>query len=268
MPRWRLISDPPSHGGWNMGVDEALMASAVSVGRPTLRFYGWRGPWLSVGYAQRVESQRLEACRRAGVGWVRRVTGGRAVLHGEDLTYAIAARETDLPKGLMASYGLVADALLEALRKVGVLAVATAEGSARSGGRSPFDCFARPARREICVDGQKLAGSAQRRAAGGVLQHGSIRLRSDAVAAQQAASLTGEGATSLAELGVDADPKTLEKACVEAFAKALRVEFEASELTEWEVGWAQQRVDAHRRDPDHAPSEIPRGPSRELFGGR
>jgi len=268
MSRWRLISDAKSHGAWNMGIDEALMASAVSLGRPALRFYRWKGPWLSLGYAQSVDPQRLEACRRVGVGWVRRVTGGRAVLHGEDLTYAIAARSTDLPKGLTASYELVAGALLEALRGFGLQATASGRNAGRSGGRSAFDCFAGPARREICVDGRKLAGSAQRRAAGGVLQHGSIRLRSDAASAQEASSLTGPGATSLAELGADLDPDLVEQACVEAFAKALGAEFEASEPSEWERDWAHQRVDAHRRDPGYAPSELPRGASRERFGSR
>ena len=252
-----------------MGVDEALVASAVSLGRPALRFYRWRGPWLSVGYAQPIDSNRLEACQRAGVGWVRRVTGGRAVLHGEDLTYAIAAREADLPSGLTASYQLVAGALLEVFRGLGVeAAVASGRNPGQAGDRNTFDCFARPARREICVNGRKLAGSAQRRAAGGVLQHGSIRLRSDPATAQAASSLTGGGATSLAELGAISDPEAVEKACVEAFAKALGAEFEPAELMEWERDWAHQRVEAHRRDPGFAPSELPRGASRASMGGR
>lgn len=269
MTCWRLISDAESHGAWNMGADEALLASAVSLGRPALRFYRWQGPWLSVGYGQRADGQRRLDCQRAGVGWVRRLTGGRAVLHGADLTYAIAARETDLPKGLMASYELAAGALLDALHGLGVEAIASGGTAGRPGDRNLFDCFARTARREICVEGRKLAGSAQRRANGGVLQHGSIRLRPDPEIAQRATSLTGEGATSLAELGARfCDPATVEKACVEAFGKALGADFEASELTQDELAWTRRRVDEHRHDPDHAPSGVLRGASRELFGSR
>ena len=76
-----------------MGVDEALLASAVHTGRPSLRFYRWQGPWLSLGYGQSLSEVRAERCRAAGVGWVRRVTGGLAVLHGADLTYTVAAPE-------------------------------------------------------------------------------------------------------------------------------------------------------------------------------
>ncbi len=92
MSRWRLIVDGRANGEWNMGVDESLLKTAVTAGTPTLRFYRWRGPWLSLGYSQRPQAELYAACSRAGVGVVRRVTGGRAVLHGEDLTYAIAAR--------------------------------------------------------------------------------------------------------------------------------------------------------------------------------
>ena len=70
-----------------MGVDEALLASAVRAGTTSLRLYGWAGPWLSLGYAQPLEPEHARQLEAAGVGWVRRVTGGRAVLHGADLTY-------------------------------------------------------------------------------------------------------------------------------------------------------------------------------------
>ncbi len=108
-----------------MGVDEALLASAVRTGRPSLRFYRWQGPWLSLGYGQVLDRERVADCSRAGVGVVRRVTGGRAVLHGSDLTYALAAREGQLPPGLMASYELVAGVLIRALGALGVEAVAS-----------------------------------------------------------------------------------------------------------------------------------------------
>ena len=141
MSRWRLIVDGPADGLWNMGVDESLLKTAVTGGAPTLRFYRWRGPWLSLGYSQRPRAELHAACTRAGVGVVRRVTGGRAVLHGEDLTYALAAAESELPVevgGRMALYDRVATALRAALRVVGVRATASPASSlSRSDSRVP-----------------------------------------------------------------------------------------------------------------------------------
>jgi len=274
LSRWRLIVHEASHGAWNMGVDEALLASAVRTGRPSLRFYRWQGPWLSLGYGQILDRGRIDACRRAGVGVVRRVTGGRAVLHGRDLTYALAAREGQLPAGLMASYELVAGILIRALESLGVEAVAgpvpsrqqegfqhrVQSGTKRAVGRPErvvFDCFARTGSREICVGGRKLAGSAQRRAKNGILQHGSIRLTPDPLQARRASSLSGAGATSLAELGVNSDPGVLQAACVEAFEQALGG-LEVSALSAEDRAAADERVRNYRCDSKFA---APGGPS-------
>ena len=111
--RWRLLAleagmQAPGRGGpagpssssgpFNMGLDEALLRTAVGTGVPCLRFYTWEGPWLSLGYAQPLEAERRAALAGAGVGFVRRVTGGKAVLHGADLTYSVAA-----PDGVLAN---------------------------------------------------------------------------------------------------------------------------------------------------------------------
>jgi lipoate-protein ligase A len=268
LSRWRLILHEASHGAWNMGVDEALLASAVRTGRPSLRFYRWQGPWLSLGYGQVFDRERIEACGRAGVGVVRRVTGGRAVLHGSDLNYALAAREGQLPAGLMASYELVAGILIGALQALGVEAVAGPTPRRREAfqhrfqidptraasrpQRGEFDCFARPAGREICVGGRKLVGSAQRRGKGGILQHGSIRLTPDPPEARRASSLSGAGATSLMELGVNSGPEVLRTACVEAFERALGA-LEVGELTAEDRAGAAERVCSHRCDSGSAP---------------
>ena len=117
----------------------------------------------------------IAACAEAGVGVVRRATGGLAVLHGADLTYAVAAPEALLPAGLRPTYEALGAALLAALRVLGVDAQRSAAASAGAG-PGGFDCFAEPVADELCVGGRKLVGSAQRRGAGGVLQHGSLRL--------------------------------------------------------------------------------------------
>jgi lipoate-protein ligase A len=266
-----------------MGVDEALLASAVRTGRPSLRFYRWQGPWLSLGYGQILDGPRIDACRRAGVGVVRRVTGGRAVLHGNDLTYSLTAREGQLPAGLMASYELVSEILIEALESLGVDAVAGPPSSVRDAfqhrfqtdrrgaagqpERGGFDCFAKPASREICVGGQKLAGSAQRRANGGILQHGSIRMTPDPTDARRASSLSGAGATSLAELGVSPDPDALRVACEDAFGRAFGG-LEASALTAEDLAVADERARSHRCDSAISAPSIAESASRQPFAGR
>ena len=186
-----------------MGVDEALLTSARS-GTASVRFYTWQGPWLSLGYAQRLDPERLRALRAGGVGWVRRWTGGRGVLHGADLTYSIAAPEGLLPPTVRASYRLVADALVLALDSLGVPAtrrLPTAGAPVAAG----FDCFETAAADEICIAGRKLSGSAQRRIPGAILQHGSIRLAADDAVAAAAVTTggtargPGSGGTSLSE---------------------------------------------------------------------
>jgi lipoate-protein ligase A len=201
--RWRLLVDPvPATGWWNMAVDEILLAAATQGAAPVLRLYEWQGSWLSLGYAQPFALASTAACRDAGVQALRRVTGGRAVLHGADLTYAVAAPASALPAGLDASYRLLSDTILAALRELGVCAE-RAPSAAAIAPEGEFDCFALPAADEICAGGRKLAGSAQRRVGGAVLQHGSIRLEPDPPTT--AAVGLGRLATSLQELGVPAD---------------------------------------------------------------
>ena len=253
MPPWRLIVDGDAPGPLNMGVDEALLATAIASGTPSLRFYGWQGSWLSLGYAQPFSDEDAARLDAVGVGWVRRVTGGRAVLHGADLTYAIAAPEALLPEGVQASYGVVADALLAALRGLGVPADRSAPGS-RAPALSVFDCFEQPASDEICLGSRKLSGSAQRRVEGAFLQHGSIRLAADPepVVAAVVADGRGLGGTSLAEAGFAISREELERACTAALGERLGVGFEPGELTADEHSAARQRaVLPHpRRHPD------------------
>jgi lipoate-protein ligase A len=222
-----------------MGVDEALLATATAGGVPTLRLYTWQGPWLSLGYAQRPDAERLAACAEAGVGVVRRVTGGLAVLHGADLTYAVAAPETLFPAGLRPTYETLAGALLAALRALGVEAQrATAAADAGPGG---FDCFAEPAADELCVGERKLVGSAQRRGGGGVLQHGSLRLAPDPGPARRATGLGGAGATSLEQLGCRVATERLQSVLIEAFATVLDARLERGVLAPAEASLAARR---------------------------
>jgi len=222
-----------------MGVDEALLATAAAGGPPSLRFYTWDAAWLSLGYGQKLGSLP-ERCRWAGVGLVRRSTGGRAVLHGADLTYAVAAPQGLLPAGLDASYARIAAGLSRALAGLGVR-VEPAPVRPAGSGSDPFDCFAEPASHELCVAGRKLVGSAQRRAHGAVLQHGSLRLRSDPSSAARAAGVTGAAATSLLELGCQAAPERVREALADGLAAALGAELQLGVLSRSELAAARHR---------------------------
>jgi lipoate-protein ligase A len=239
-----------------MGIDEALLAGA-GAGVATLRLYRWDGPWLSLGYAQTVTPARVEACRAAGVGLVRRVSGGGAVLHGADLTYALAAPEDWLPPGLGASYARVTDALLAALDDLGVEAErAGGEGAAPRAPR-PFDCFVAAGQEEIRAAGRKLVGSAQRRAVGAVLQHGSIRLAPDPPDAARAAGLDPASSVSLDQLAAGLSVAALVEALVRAFGDTLGATLEPRPLAPAERAEAAARARRHAADPLAPPDLAP-----------
>ena len=175
---WRLLRDGARDAAENMARDEALLDSAERGSPPTLRLYAWTRPTLSLGAHQPGSDADLDACRRLGVDLVRRPTGGGAVLHDAELTYAVAARvgQGPFPASVIGVYERIAAALVAGLEGLGVSAEsARAEGA----GRSPADCFARPSSREILVAGRKLIGSAQVRRRGAFLQHGSILIAFD-----------------------------------------------------------------------------------------
>ena len=262
--RWRLLLDGPGAGPWNMAVDEALLRSAQRGAPATLRFYSWDGAWLSLGFAQSLDAARRAACCEAGVGIVRRATGGRAVLHGADLTYAVVAPAAALPAGLHATYALIGEALREGIAALGVEAERSGPSHAAPG-PGGFDCFQSPAADEICAGGRKLAGSAQRRAGGAVLQHGSLRLTPDPPTARAAAGLEQVGATSLAELGLPVDVERVRAACARAFAAVLPATLERGTLDAGEL--AQARELAIRYAEGRA-GPVPWGFSREPVAGR
>jgi lipoate-protein ligase A len=252
---WRLIESRDAAGPFNMGLDEALLRSASEHGIATLRLYTWAGPWVSLGYAQRqLDPERIRACEGAGIGIVRRTTGGRAVLHGNDLTYSIAAPEEVLRPGLRNSYDQVATALLSAIRSLG--ASDATRIPARKGARASkdFDCFAAPAGDEIVVGSEKLVGSAQRRRGGAVLQHGSIRITADPSATAIAAGVDPGVSVSLSQLGIEASEDALRRALVHGFAQVLAASFSRAQPEAAELEQAAARVELHRADFLAAPS--------------
>src|SRR2546422_813778 len=113
-PTWRLLREPPADGAANMARDDALLASALRGAPPTLRLYAWLRPTLSLGAHQSGEDANLHACRRLGVDLVRRPTGGGAVLHDAEVTYAVSGRlgEEPFPSSVVGVYEGIAAALV------------------------------------------------------------------------------------------------------------------------------------------------------------
>ena len=178
----RLLIDPPAPGAWNMAVDEVLLESAAQCGDSTLRFYCWSEPTLSLGYFQEYADRITHvSSRQAAV--VRRLTGGGAILHDHELTYSLSApaehpwvRERDR------LYATIHAALIDALDAMGVRAVLCKPAAVGTGPGEPLLCFQRRAMGDVLIGTAKVAGSAQRRRRGAVLQHGSVLLARSAAA--------------------------------------------------------------------------------------
>ncbi len=169
----------------NMALDEAI-ATAVRAGKspPTLRLYPWKEEAVTIGYFQQIEKVRRHFTSLPhfpSLPIVRRITGGRAVLHGSDLTYSVACRsDHPLAKGrVIGSYRAIGQALLQGIEELGEEALLVPPHQVpprqKSGEQSPL-CFDAPSAYEITVKGRKIIGSAQRRWLDGFLQQGSLLL--------------------------------------------------------------------------------------------
>lgn len=178
---WFLLDSGHHDAATNMAIDEALL-TWQSEGKiaPTLRFYGWERPSLTVGHFQRVERTiDLEGVKKHKCDFVRRLTGGSAVLHDDELTYSIVISEAhpNIPKSVNKAYYILAQGLLEGYRILEIdadFAIPERELQERSA-----VCFETPAIYELVVDGKKLSGNAQTRKSGVLLQHGSIPMSFD-----------------------------------------------------------------------------------------
>ncbi len=261
---WRLIFDGEADGATNMAADEAILNSVIGgTSLPTLRFYGWSPPCLSLGRNQRLAEVDLPACSAAGFDVVRRPTGGRSILHTDELTYSVSLLQTD-PRavgGIVEGYRRLSEGLLAGLHRLGVDAVQVASQRALDG-PSTAVCFESPSNYEIMVGGRKLVGSAQWRMRGGVLQHGTLPLSGDLArvvdylafpAAERGAqqrrlhlrALTLEEAT-----GTRYPFDEVAQALAQGFATALNLDIVPGELTPHERALSAELRDGRYADPD------------------
>ena len=174
---WRLL-DLRSHNAlMNMATDEALFKALIQQKNkvPTLRFYTWLPPAVSVGCLQKIpENFNLTQCRKLGLDIVRRPTGGRMVLHMGDLTYSLVFAENTpvIPKGILPSYKKISQAIQYGLMLLGISSQLCSQQKIN---RSPL-CFSLAAKYETLVNGKKIMGNAQKRKKGAILQQGSIMI--------------------------------------------------------------------------------------------
>ena len=162
--KWRLLKTENNTAAANMAIDRAvLVANSEGKVLPTVRFFTWKPPAISIGYFQSLEEEvDLEVCEKLGVDYVRRMTGGGAVFHDEELTYSIVIPEShsQIPKNIIESYGRICGALMNGLKHLGI-----------ESKYAPIN--------DIITDGKKISGSAQTRKAKTVLQHGTILIDVD-----------------------------------------------------------------------------------------
>jgi lipoate-protein ligase A len=240
-----------------MAVDESILEH---IGRgeslPTLRLYAWEPACLSLGHSQPFSDVDVDRLKERGWETVRRATGGRAILHTDELTYSVIApnNEPRVEGGVLESYNRLAEALLFAVKNL-ELPVEMKEGKADDNGRTNPICFEVPSTYEITVNGKKLIGSAQARKKEGVLQHGSLPLTGDLARicqalvfenelARQAASnrLLARAATVESALGRAVSWEAAAQAFVDAFEAQLGLSLKRGELSESESKRADELV--------------------------
>ena len=258
-PNWRLIISPPSPGAWNMAVDESILdASAKGLVPPTLRLYAWSPACLSLGYAQPYHDIDLANLNKYGWQYVRRLTGGRAILHTDELTYAVIGPNNDsrLVGGVLESYRRLSKALLAALRTLGIQADAKEAPfrSDQNDAAAPV-CFEEPSHYEITVDKKKLVGSAQARRKRTILQHGTIPLTGDITRitkvlvypdeiqrAAAAKRLSDRASTIESSLGKKVSWGKTAQALIHAFEEELNLKLNMENLSDLEISAAEKML--------------------------
>jgi len=238
-----------------MAVDEAILrAVAAGLVPPTLRLYAWEPPCLSLGRGQPLADVDLKAVQATGFDLVRRPTGGKAILHVDELTYSVVAPQAEprVAGGVVESYRRLSAGLVRGLERLGIAGIAADRRTALprfeggEGDESPV-CFEVPSDYEITAGGRKLVGSAQMRAQSVVLQHGALPLYGDITricplltACPDPAQVCARATTVEEALGRPVTWDEAADALAAGFAEALNLHLEPGTLTEEERVWADE----------------------------
>lgn len=240
------------------------MSVAEGESPPTLRLYAWAPPCLSIGYAQPVADVDQNMLDNFGWDLVRRPTGGRAILHTDELTYALVASNTNphVGGGVLESYHRISRGLVAALTRLGLSVEVQPDLPVPEEQRSNPVCFQVPSAYEITVEGRKLIGSAQVRRRGGVLQHGSLPLRGDITRicqvlrfkdeptrSQATQFLRNRAATVEELLGTSTTWQVVAEALIHGFREALDLNLELDSPSDAELVQANRLASSCYADP-------------------
>ena len=261
---WRMIDYQISNAFENMAIDEAIYSETIrNQTPPTLRFYGWRPAAVSMGYFQNPENEiNIELCRECNVDVVRRLTGGKAVYHSDELTYSLVAGHSEkiFPDHIAGTYEKISHCLVRGLSYLGIcayLAETVKSPTPEEPDLVPC-CFAVPFGNELTVDGRKICGSAQTRSRGGFLQHGALLLTFDPLASaslilvsgaeKQAAKLRRSVVAVNDVLSVPVSAEALCQVLKKGFVEELGIDLECGTLTPAERALSAELTEKYKSD--------------------
>ncbi|MBF0458920.1 MAG: lipoate--protein ligase family protein [Nitrospirae bacterium] len=245
---WRLIEYAAHDAYFNMAIDEAL-ALMVEAGSapPTLRFYGWTAPSVTIGAFQGIGSINTEACVRRNIPIVRRPTGGRAIVHDDELTFSFSTGTQRAPfsESLLHNYKAIGAAFFLAFTRLGLNCEMTNRRLRRieaSPATANPMCFIAASFSEITIEGKKILGAAQRRYRGALLEQGSIPLSVNHTLHSEVfgAGSYDAGIAGLREFDSSITLSSVASAVIEAFEEVFNVRLHPGRLAEEEIALAQK----------------------------
>ncbi|HDY5265634.1 TPA: lipoate--protein ligase family protein [Staphylococcus aureus] len=266
---WNFINTGSKDPYYNMAMDEALL-NFVSRGEidPVIRFYTWNPATLSIGYFQRLQKEiDIDKVKEKGFGLVRRQTGGRGVLHDKELTYSVIVPEShpNMPSTVTEAYRVISQGLLEGFKNLGfdtyfAVPKTPEERQKLKQPRSPV-CFDAPSWYELVVEGRKIAGSAQTRQKGVILQHGSILqdididelfdmfiYKNERLKLKMKEAFV-EKAVAINDISDEhITISQMEEAFEKGFKKGLNIELKPLELTEAQLAEVEELTEKYRSD--------------------
>ncbi|KAA2276163.1 biotin/lipoate A/B protein ligase family protein [Staphylococcus haemolyticus] len=266
---WNFINTGSHDPYYNMAMDEALL-NFVSRGEidPVVRFYTWNPATLSVGYFQRLKKEiDIDKVNEKGFGLVRRQTGGRGVLHDKELTYSVIVSEEhpNMPSTVTEAYRVISEGLLEGFKLLGFEAYFAIPRSKeeREKLKQPRSavCFDAPSWYELVVEGRKIAGSAQTRQKGVILQHGSLLqdvnvdelfdmfiFKNDRLKDKMKKAFVDKAVAinDIADRHISIEE--MEKAFEEGFKKGLNIEFKPLTLSDEQIKEVKELEEKYRSD--------------------
>ncbi|MCC3698207.1 lipoate--protein ligase family protein [Staphylococcus epidermidis] len=266
---WIFINTGSKNPYYNMAMDEALL-NFVSRGEidPVIRFYTWNPATLSIGYFQRLQKEiDIDKVKEKGYGLVRRQTGGRGVLHDKELTYSVIVPEShpNMPSTVTEAYKIISQGLLEGFKNLGfetyfAIPRSKEERDKLKQPRSSV-CFDAPSWYELVVEGRKIAGSAQTRQKGVILQHGSIlqdididdlfdmfKFKNERLKAKMKENFVQKAVAINDISNQHITLNEMENAFEAGFKKGLNIDFKPLELTEKQLEEVQELEDKYRSE--------------------